>query len=225
MKKALIVSPHFPPINAPDHQRVRMMLPHFEECGWEVEVLAVDPEWVSAPQDNSLLETVPKGIPVHRVRGIPPSWTRPLGFDNLAWRTVRALSKRGAALLASGSFDLIFFSTTQYGVLSLALPWKKKYRLPYVIDIQDPLVNDYYQRTGTPPPGGRLKYAFARMRAKRMEQEVLAGAGANIVVSHDYTVEICQRNSCSSRRNLQPWSFPARDGISTWQRGIIRIRK
>jgi len=45
LKKFLIVSPHFPPINAPDMQRVRMSLPYYRRCGWDPEVLTVDERW------------------------------------------------------------------------------------------------------------------------------------------------------------------------------------
>ena len=41
VKKVLIVSPHFPPLNAPDMQRVRMSLPYFAAEGWEPVVLAL----------------------------------------------------------------------------------------------------------------------------------------------------------------------------------------
>ena len=43
LRRVLFVSPHFPPINAPDAQRIRTMLPYLESLGWEAEVLAVEP--------------------------------------------------------------------------------------------------------------------------------------------------------------------------------------
>ena len=49
MPRLLIISPHFPPINAPDMQRVRMSLPHFVDAGWEVVVLTVDDREPLAP--------------------------------------------------------------------------------------------------------------------------------------------------------------------------------
>ena len=58
-KSVLIISPHFPPINAPDHQRVRMALPYFRELGWEPVVLAVQPEFSENSRDDSLMVTVP----------------------------------------------------------------------------------------------------------------------------------------------------------------------
>jgi len=45
MKRVLIVSPNFPPINAPDMQRVRMSLPFYRDNGWEPVVLAVGERW------------------------------------------------------------------------------------------------------------------------------------------------------------------------------------
>lgn len=39
MKRVLIISPHFPPINAPDMQRVRMSLPYYKDMGWGVPIV------------------------------------------------------------------------------------------------------------------------------------------------------------------------------------------
>jgi hypothetical protein len=69
--RVLIVSPHFPPVNAPDHQRVRMSLPYLGEFGWEAHVLAVDPRYVEGFRDPGLLQTVPDDVPVTRV---PSAW-------------------------------------------------------------------------------------------------------------------------------------------------------
>jgi hypothetical protein len=58
-RHVLIVSPHFPPTNAPDMQRVRMSLPHFHKFGWRASVLAVAPD----PDDlvePLLLDTIPE---------------------------------------------------------------------------------------------------------------------------------------------------------------------
>ncbi|MEO8204529.1 MAG: hypothetical protein ABI615_00005, partial [Chthoniobacterales bacterium] len=62
MKKVLIVSPHFPPVNAPDMQRVRMALPYFTEFGWEPTVLCVDEDYVEAGRDPYLERSLPSDI-------------------------------------------------------------------------------------------------------------------------------------------------------------------
>ena len=55
VKKVLIVSPHFPPINAPDMQRVRLALPYLRELGWEPTVIAVGPDLVEGGVRDPLL--------------------------------------------------------------------------------------------------------------------------------------------------------------------------
>ena len=75
VKTILIVSPHFPPINAPDHQRVRMALPFFKECGWEPVVLAVNPEHVEGVRDPLLAQTLPSDLRV--------VWTEALKMSDL----------------------------------------------------------------------------------------------------------------------------------------------
>src|SRR5712671_5929026 len=94
-RSVLIVSPHFPPINAPDHQRVRMSLPYLGDFGWDAHVLAVAAGDVEGFQDPDLLATVPADIPVTRVRAIPSEITRKLGFGSLGLRSYWALKRAG----------------------------------------------------------------------------------------------------------------------------------
>ena len=58
-KRILIVSPHFPPVNAPDMQRVRVSLPYFVEAGWNVTVLTAADPTPTAPLEPELDATVP----------------------------------------------------------------------------------------------------------------------------------------------------------------------
>jgi hypothetical protein len=58
--------------------------------------------------------------------------------------------------------------------------------VPYVLDLQDPRVSDYYDRSGVRPPGGRLKYAFSQWLARRNEPITMRGASRVISVSPDY---------------------------------------
>src|SRR2546426_4926900 len=94
-KTVLIVSPHFPPINAPDHQRVRMALSHFKEFGWRPIVLAVEPKCSENSRDDSLLATIPDDVEIHRVKALPVGVTRRLGIGNLALRSLPYLRSKG----------------------------------------------------------------------------------------------------------------------------------
>ena len=115
----LIISPHFPPTNAPDMQRARTILPFLREQGWEAEVLAVKPEQVAAPQDPWLSEGLPADVPVHRVAALGLGWWRMPGLGTLTFRALGALRRTGDTLVRTGRFDLVYFSTTQFGVHTL----------------------------------------------------------------------------------------------------------
>jgi len=187
MKKVLIVSPHFPPINAPDMQRVRLALPYLRAHGWEPTVLAVAPESVEGGVRDPLLEqTYPPDIRVVRVRGLSPRFTRWAGVGSLTWRCGAALRRAGDALLAGEKFDLVFFSTTQWGVLAFGPRWRERFGVPYVLDYQDPWLNPYYARTGARPPGGRIKFAVSQWAARRVEPRALRESSAVIAVSAKY---------------------------------------
>ncbi|HUR57082.1 MAG TPA: glycosyltransferase [Opitutaceae bacterium] len=187
MKKVLIVSPHFPPINAPDMQRVRLALPFLRAQGWEPTVLAVAAESVEGGvRDPLLASTFPSDIRVVRVNGLPPRLTRWAGFGSLWWRCGGAVTRAGEALLGAEKFDLVFFSTTKFDAFKLGPRWQRRFGVPFVLDYQDPWVNDYYDRTGTRPPGGRLKYALAQSTARRAEPAVLRAAAGIVSVSDAY---------------------------------------
>src|SRR5205085_11871984 len=107
LRSVLIISPHFPPINAPDHQRVRMALPYFREFGWEPVVLAVAAEFSENSRDETLTTTLPENVEIHRVRAMPAQITRTVGMGSLALRSLPYLHAKGKEILASRKFDLV----------------------------------------------------------------------------------------------------------------------
>jgi len=146
LRKLLIVSPHFPPVNAPDMQRVRMSLPYYEEFGWRPTVLAVAPEQVEGALDSRLAETVPADVRVISTRAFSRRLTRPLGIGNPAIRALPWLATAGERETP----DLVYFSTTQFACLPLGRLWRGLRGTPFVVDLQDPWMHD-------PNSGGRAR--------------------------------------------------------------------
>jgi hypothetical protein len=178
-------------------QRTRLALPYLRENGWEPVVLAISPEMIEGGVIEPLLEeTYPADIRVVRVRGISPRATRWIGVGSLWLRCGSALRAAGEKLLANEKFDLVFFSTTQFDAFVLGPAWKARFGVPYVVDYQDPWINDYYSRTHTRPPGGHLKFAFSQWTARRREPRVLRNASGVIAVSGAY---------CESLSRTYPW--------------------
>lgn len=206
MPKLLIVSPHFPPLNAPDMQRVRMSLPHFVSAGWEVVVLAADDDRPLAPVEPELLGTVPAAVRVVRVPVLSRRWTARLGVNNLGWRAFPFLHAAARRLLRAERFDLVYFSTTQFAVLPLGRRWWQGTGVPYVIDLQDPWLSDYYERSGVAPPGG-WKYRTARAFAQLLEGWTLRRCAHVISVSPAYLETL---------RRRYPWFGPASGSVITF---------
>jgi hypothetical protein len=214
MRRLLIVSPHFPPVSTADMQRVRVLLPYFRENGWEAEVLAISPEGVAAPRDPGLVDTLPQDVPVRRVAALSLRWSRIPGFGTLGLRAVRALQREGDRLLKSGRFDLVYFSTTVFEVHILGPRWRHKFGTPFVIDYQDPWVNDYYRNhPNIVPPGGRVKYALADALHRWMEPRVLRACAGITAVSSEYPRQLARRYSwySNARELVQAFPAPQRD--------------
>lgn len=186
MKRVLIISPHFPPVNAPDCQRVRMSLPYYRQFGWEPVVLAVEPRHRPDWLDASMSESLPRDVSVHQCGAFRREFTRLIGVNNLGIRCVAQLNHAAFALLRRERFDLVFFSTTQYLVTPLGRLWQRRLGVPYVVDLQDPWRSDYYERPGAPTPPGGWKYQFARFTAWLFEERTFRDAAGLISVSPQY---------------------------------------
>jgi len=192
--RVLLVSPHFPPVNAPDMQRARHAVCHLRAAGWEAEVLAVDPRDVAVAQDPLLLATLPPDLPVHRIRALPLSLSLLVGSSSLGPRSRFLLGRAGDRLLRARRFDLVFFSTTQFNVLTLGPRWRRDHGVPFVVDWQDPWVTDYYERPGAPRPPGGWKYRFAAAQARRQEGPTLRAAAGVVSVSEEYLQQLRARH-------------------------------
>lgn len=191
MKKLLIISPYFPPTNAADMQRIRMSLPYFEKNGWEAEVVTVDPTFSDMVDDQLLLDGIPKNIKIHQIKAFSKKWTSKLGLGSIALRSLWFFKKYVDQLLQKQHFDLVYFSTTQFPVLILGRHWKKKFGVPYVIDMQDPWHSTYYE--DKPKIERPAKYWFSYRLNKYLEPIAMNKVGGLISVSQAYIDTLVER--------------------------------
>lgn len=233
MKRLLIVSPHFPPTNAPDMQRIRMSLPYYRQFGWDPVVLAVDAATAGAAVESDLMTTVSSDVRVVRTRAFAQRWTKFLGLGTLGFRSLLPLEAAGSRLLREENFDLVFFSNTQFVTFVLGRRWRRKFGVPYVLDVQDPWRTDYYERKGSRKPPGGWKYQFARLVAWALERRCFSRCSAIISVSpayvtalkarypelHDTPAEVIRFGASTADLDLarrqapSPYLPPRRDGI------------
>jgi Glycosyltransferase Family 4 len=192
LKNVLIISPHFPPINAADMHRVRQALPYLEELGWHPVVITVDEAYIeSYSTDPLLLQTIPAGTEIHKVKAFETRHTRKLGLGSLSMRSYWHIRKKGNELLKKYKFDLVYFSTTAFHVMALGPYWKRKFKVPFIVDIQDPWRNDFYldKPASERPP----KFFIAYNIDKYLEAKTIPFADGIISVSKGYCETFIQR--------------------------------
>ncbi|MDP3620181.1 MAG: glycosyltransferase [Ramlibacter sp.] len=190
---------------------MRLVLPHLIALGCDVEVLTVHPDDVAGPQDPALAAQLPSTLRLHRVRA--PSFAL-WGLQGLAQRSFLPLYRKGNELLANGNYDLVFFSTTEFLLHALGPMWRRKFGIPFCMDLQDPWVNDYYRdNPHIRPPGGRLKHAVASRLHRMVEKAVVPRASGFLSVSPAYLPMMEQRHGALVA--MQPRlvaTFPAEPG-------------
>lgn len=206
LKRILIISPHFPPVNTADMHRVRQSLPYLKELGWEPVIITVAEEYIEAySTDPLLLHTIPDGIEVHKVNAFSTRWTRKFGLGSLSMRAYFQIKRKGNELLKKQKFDLIFFSTTAFHVMALGPGWKKKFGVPFILDIQDPWRSDFYldkPRSERPP-----KFFIAYNIDKYLEGKTVPQADGIISVSEGYCKTFLERYTNLQPRQLKVISF------------------
>lgn len=192
-KCVLIICPHWPPINAPDMQRVRMSLPYYRAQGWVPIVLAVGDQWQEGVREAELLQTIPADVEVQYVRAGSPRWLRRLGVRNLGLRSWPFYLLTGSRIMRERKIDLVFFSNTQFITFPLGRIWRFLHGVPYVLDIQDPWRTDYYERPGSRRPPGGWKYQIARLMAWLLEGWSFRRLGGVMSVSPSYLSDLRAR--------------------------------
>ncbi len=170
--------------------RVRMSLPYFQQFDWKAEVVIVKEEYVDMVKDPLLLESIPKDIPIHKVNALSKKWTSKFGLGSLALRSMWYYRKKVNQLLQKDKYDLIYFSTTEFPICILGAYWKKKFNVPYVIDMQDPWFTDYYQKPKEQRP---KKYWFSYRLHKFLEPKAMKKVSGLISVSTSYIETLQER--------------------------------
>ncbi len=188
-------------------QRVRMSLPFYKDYGWEVEVVTVYPNYIEGFHDEYLSETIPKEIDVNYVNALPTWITRKVGLGSLSIRSFLFYFTRVNKLLKRGNYDLIFFSTTMFHVGALGTYWKRRYKVPFVVDLQDPWRNDFYldkPKSERPP-----KFWFAYKLLSWTEAIAIPKAAGIMSVSEGYLKEIKRRYVCTENIPMKVIPFGA----------------
>jgi hypothetical protein len=144
MKRVVIVSGDFPPSSLPSAQRMRFLAPHLAEFGWEPVVITTDPSFYEAHVDSENIQLLAKPVKIIRTPAISAKWSRKIGFGDIGLRGIWFYWKALNELCRNQEIDLVFITAPPYFPMILGRLAHERFRIPYVLDYQDPWVTDYY---------------------------------------------------------------------------------
>lgn len=214
MKNILIISPNFVPNNAADMHRVRQGVNYWKDFGWNPIVVSVEPNLTEYPKEEILLKTIPKNLEVHQVKAFSTKYTRKVGLGDLALRSMYFYRKKVNQIIKQkakegNSIELIYFSTTMFPVCVLGAYWKKKFDIPYIIDMQDPWHSEYY--LSRPKSERPAKFWFSYRLHKFLEPIAMKKVNGIVSVSEGYCKTLQERYQNITPQNCITLPFGAFD--------------
>ncbi len=184
LRKVLLISPHFPPDSAAAAHRVRIMAPYLPAYGWQPTVLTCEPEAYEGHLDVPFEAFVPRSVRVVRCPALPVAFTRRLGIGDLGLRSFPGLLRRATELLRAESYAALFITIFPAYTALLGPILVRRFRVPFVVDYQDPWVGAWGQSVGGGPQGVvDLKSRISLRLAQWLEPRVVRAAGAITAVS------------------------------------------
>jgi Glycosyl transferase 4-like domain len=180
-QRVLLVTGSYAPTMIADMQRARQLAWQLPEAGWQVEILCpgIDYQPPSC-NDADSAEFFSPAAKVHAVPQRAAALFRFFGIGSIGLRALVPLYLAGCKLLAARRFDLIYISTAQFPLFLLGPSWRRRFKIPYVLDLHDPI--DSGRAIGGIGWKRRLSQAFSRF----IERRTVATASGLIAVSPHY---------------------------------------
>jgi glycosyltransferase involved in cell wall biosynthesis len=188
--------------------RIRLSLPWFDKIGIEYTVVAVQPQFIEASTDPVFEEHI-SFENIIRIKAFKPGLTRKFGLGNLGYRSMLQYNKTVTGLLKKEKYDLIYFSTTVFPILALGPRWKRKFGIPFIVDMQDPWRNDFYlskPKNERPP-----KFFIAHRLNSWLERHTMKKLDGMISVSEAYPKTINRRYELKIPSVVIPFSASESD--------------
>lgn len=194
MRRVLMISPHFPPDSSAASHRVRLLAPHLQEAGWTPTVVTLERSAYEGRLDPDLEALVPASVRVVRAAAWPAAVTRQIGLGDLGLRAFTGLRHTCRALLSRERFDALFITVYPVYPALLGAGLKAAYRVPFVLDYQDPWVGAWGQSVGGGPGGAPdWKSRASRRLGTWLEPRAVNAADAIVAVSQGTIDGIVER--------------------------------
>jgi len=199
-RRVLMVSPHFPPDSSAASHRVRLLAPHLQEAGWSPTVVTLEPSAYEGRLDPELAALVPSSLRIVRATAWPAAATRAVGLGDLGLRGFTGLRRACRSLLRRERFDALFITVYPVYPALFGAGLKAEFRLPFVLDYQDPWVGAWGLSVGGGPGGAPdWKSRASRWIGTRLEPSAVNAADALVAVSQGTIDGIVERIPAAAR--------------------------
>jgi glycosyltransferase involved in cell wall biosynthesis len=198
-RRVLLVTSSYAPTMIADMQRARQLAWQLPEAGWEVEILC--PGIGYQPPSCNDADSAEFFSPATKVHAVPQraaAFFRFFGVGNIGLRALLPLYFAGREMLAARQFDLVYFSTAQFPLFLLGAPWRRRFKIPYVVDLHDPI------DSGAAATPGGWKRRLSRFVSRFIERRAAATASGLIAVSPHYLVLMQSRYADRRPQWLKP---------------------
>lgn len=183
-RRVLIVVSSYAPAMIADMHRARQLAWELPKQGWDVEILVPESGYqtlVSLDADSYGFfcdKTV-----VHTVRAYGLSWFKRIRVGSIGWRSLVPMLLTGFRLLRKRQFDLVYISTTQFPLFLLGVLWFRCCKVPYILDVHDPIYKDEITPIWATPS---FKHKASRKIMKYIEAWSVSSAAGLVSVSPAY---------------------------------------
>src|SRR5438270_8208988 len=200
MKSVVILAPDFSPSGHPPALRARFFARHLPEFGWTPIIVATDRRFYETAIDEENDKLLPADLTVVRTRAIPARLTRWFKLGDLGWRSLWHNWQALKRVIREHRPDLLLLPTPPAAGLLLGRLARARFRIPYVVDLIDPIATDYYWKlpTSQRPPKWWLSSRVARL----LERTVLRRASHITAVDGSYAGDALGRYSWLSASDV-----------------------
>jgi Glycosyl transferase 4-like domain len=187
-RTVIIVSPYFPPSTLAGVHRARHLAKHLPAAGWTPIVLCVDETYHEQGLDPALAALVPGHVQIVKTAALPARLTHGLGFGDISLRAWWPLRRALVRLLKTQPVGAVLITGSPFYPMLLAPVIRRRFRVPVVLDFQDPWVSAW----GAEQPGlsrAGLSYRLAKV----LEPRALGGSDFVVSVSDTQNEEMASR--------------------------------
>jgi hypothetical protein len=141
VRRVVIVSPYFPPSTLAGVHRARLLARHLPAHGWEPVVVCVHERHHEEPLDPGLARLVPSQVRVVKTKAVPSWLARRVGVGDLSLRGWWPLRWAVHRLLGQEGADVVLITMGPFYTSLFARGIRSRFRVPVVLDYQDPWVS------------------------------------------------------------------------------------